>query len=64
MDAGICLYVFALARKGLLMDLESTLSTIASTIPDNLDLAVSAAASYIPDNWKQAVKHASNYITT
>lgn len=44
------------------MDLESTLSTIASNIPENLDQAITTAASYIPDNWRQAVKHASSYM--
>ena len=44
------------------MDLEPTLSTIASNIPENLDQAITTAASYIPDNWRQAVKHASSYM--
>ncbi len=44
------------------MDLENTLSTIASYIPEDLEQAVSGVASYIPDNLTQVIKHAASYI--
>lgn len=44
------------------MDLESTLSTIAAQIPENLDQAISNAATYIPEELRSVIKHASRYV--
>ncbi len=45
------------------MNLESTFSTIATQIPDDLvDQVIDKAASYIPDELSQVIWHASSYL--
>lgn len=44
------------------MDLESTLSTIAAYIPDDLDQVIDQAVSYIPDELTDVIWHASSYL--
>lgn len=46
------------------MDLESTLSTIATYVPEDLDQVIDHAVSYIPEEWSQVIKHASSYMPT
>lgn len=46
------------------MDLESTLSTIATYVPEDLDQVIDHAVSYIPEEWGQVIKHASSYMPT
>lgn len=43
------------------MDLETTFSTIAAIIPENMDQVISSAASYIPEELAQTIKHAYHY---
>jgi len=44
------------------MDLETTFSTIASTIPEEIEQAVSQVAFYIPGELRAVMKHASSYL--
>ena len=44
------------------MDLESTFSTIAAQLPENLDQVIDQAISYIPEELTSVIKHASSYI--
>lgn len=44
------------------MDLETTFSTIASTIPQEIEQAVSQVAYYIPGELRAVMKHASDYL--
>ena len=46
------------------MDLESTISTIAATIPQEVGQVISHAASYIPEDVKDTIRHASSYLPT
>ncbi len=46
------------------MDLESTLSTIAATIPQEVTQAFTQAVSYIPDNLRDSIRSAANYLPT
>lgn len=46
------------------MDLDSTLSTIADYIPDELDHVVNFASSYIPAELSDVIWHASSYFPT
>lgn len=46
------------------MDLETTLSTIAGYIPEEIDQVIDRAASYIPENVSSVIKHASTYVPT
>jgi len=43
------------------MDLETTFSTIAAVIPDNLDQVISSAASYIPEELADTIRHSYYY---
>lgn len=53
-----------LPGKDPFMDIETTLSTIASSLPEDLGQTISNAASYIPDELSQVIKHASSYLPT
>ncbi len=44
------------------MDLESTLATVGSYLPEEVGQALSNAASYIPPELSSAVKHAASYL--
>lgn len=44
------------------MDFESTLSTIATYLPEELDQAIDKAASYIPQELTDVIWHASSYL--
>lgn len=44
------------------MDLESTFSTIAAQLPENLDQVINQAVSYIPEELTAIIRHASSYI--
>lgn len=44
------------------MDLESTLSTIATYLPEDLDQVINKAASYIPEELSGVIRHASSYL--
>lgn len=46
------------------MDLETTFSTIAATIPQEIEQAVSQVAYYIPGELRAVMKHASSYLPT
>lgn len=46
------------------MDLENTLSTIAATIPQEIEQAVNQVAYYIPGELRAVMKHASSYLPT
>lgn len=46
------------------MDLENTLSTIAATIPAEIEQAVSQVAYYIPGELRAVIRHASSYLPT
>ena len=46
------------------MDLETTLSTIAATIPAEIEQAVSQVAYYIPGELRDIIRHASSYLPT
>lgn len=43
------------------MDFETTFSTIAAQLPENLDQVMDHAASYIPEELTAVIKHASSY---
>lgn len=44
------------------MNIETTLSTIAATLPEELDQVIDRAASYIPPELSSAIRHASTYL--
>ena len=46
------------------MNLESTLSSIAESVPQQLDQMITQASSYIPQDLAQVIRHASGYIPT
>ena len=46
------------------MDLDSTVSTITASVPQELDRAVHYASSYIPEALSDAIWHASSYLPT
>ena len=46
------------------MDLETTLSTIAATIPHELEQVITHASSYIPEHVKDTIRHAASYLPT
>lgn len=46
------------------MNLDSTVSTIAASIPQELDRVVQNASSYIPEALSDAIWHASSYLPT
>ena len=46
------------------MDFDSTLSTIATYIPEELDQVIDKAASYIPEELSTVIWHASSYLPT
>lgn len=46
------------------MDFDSTLSTIATYIPEELDQVIDKAASYIPEELSNVIWHASSYLPT
>jgi len=46
------------------MDLENTLSTIAATIPQEIEQVVTQVAYYIPGELRAVMKHASSYLPT
>jgi hypothetical protein len=46
------------------MDLETTLSTIATTIPAEIEQVVSQVAYYIPGELRDIIRHASTYLPT
>ena len=46
------------------MDLETTLSTIAATIPHEVEQVITHASSYIPENVKDTIRHAASYLPT
>ena len=46
------------------MDLESTLSTIAATIPQEIEQVITQAAYYIPGELRTVIGHASAYLPT
>lgn len=43
------------------MNLESTLSTIATQLPEELEQVITYASAYIPENLSKVIKHASSY---
>lgn len=46
------------------MDLESTFSTIAAYIPEDLDRVISSVSEYIPQDLSRVIKHAYSYFPT
>ena len=44
------------------MDLETTLSTIAATIPHEVQQVISHASSYIPDDLRDTIRHTASYL--
>lgn len=46
------------------MDLETTLSTIAATLPQEIEQVISQAAYYIPGELRAVMHHASSYLPT
>ena len=46
------------------MDLESTLSTIAATVPQEVTEVFTQAVSYIPDNLRDSIRSAATYLPT
>ena len=46
------------------MDLESTISTIAATVPQEVDRIVSQAAAYLPEDLRDTIRHAASYLPT
>lgn len=46
------------------MDLESTISTIASTIPQEIEEVITQVSYYIPGELRAAIRHASSYLPT
>ena len=46
------------------MDLETTLSTIAATIPQEIEQVITQATGYIPDNLRDIIRHTASYLPT
>ena len=46
------------------MDIETTLSTIAATIPQEIGQVITYASSYIPEDVKSVMRHATGYLPT
>ena len=46
------------------MDLETTFSTIAATLPQEIEQVISQAAYYIPGELRAVMQHASSYLPT
>lgn len=46
------------------MDLETTLSTIAATIPQEIEQVITQATGYIPDNLRDMIRHTASYLPT
>ena len=46
------------------MDLETTLSTIAATIPHEVQQVITHASNYIPDELRDAIRHTASYLPT
>ena len=44
------------------MDLETTLSTIAATVPQEVQQIISHASTYIPEDVKDTIRHAASYL--
>lgn len=44
------------------MDLENTLSTIAATIPQEIQQVVTQASGYIPEQLRDSLRHAASYL--
>ena len=44
------------------MDLETTLSTIAATVPQEVQQVISHASAYIPEDLKDTIRHAASYL--
>ena len=44
------------------MNLDSTLSTIAATIPHEVEKVITHASSYIPEDVKDTIRHAASYL--
>ena len=44
------------------MDLETTLSTVAATIPQELEQMVTHISDYIPDDLRDIIKHTASYL--
>lgn len=44
------------------MDLETTLSTIAATIPHEVEQVITHASNYIPEDVKDTIRHAASYL--
>ncbi len=44
------------------MDLETTLSTIAATVPPEVQQIITQASYYIPDNLRDTIRHAASYL--
>ena len=46
------------------MDLESTLATIETYLPEQVEQVIEKAVSYIPEELSQVIWHASSYLPT
>ena len=46
------------------MDLETTLSTIAATIPQEIEQVITQASGYIPDQLRDVIRHTASYLPT
>ena len=46
------------------MDLETTLSTIAATIPQEIEQVITQATGYIPDQLRDVIRHTASYLPT
>lgn len=46
------------------MDLETTISTIAATIPHEIEQVITHASSYIPDELRDTIRHTASYLPT
>ena len=44
------------------MDLESTLSTISATVPQEIQQIITQASSYIPDDLRDTIRHSASYL--
>ena len=44
------------------MNIESTLSTIAATVPHEVEKVITHASSYIPEDVKDTIRHAASYL--
>lgn len=46
------------------MDLETTLATIAATIPHEVQQVITHASSYIPEDLRDSIRHTASYLPT